>query len=403
MSLTVNTNIASLSTQKWLNISTTKQTGAIEQLSSGSKINKASDDAAGLAISTKLNVKAVSLYKAIDNGNQAVAMLQTAEGGLSTVSDILTRLKELATEAASDNNATDRGSLQLERAQLEVQIGNIAQGTKYGQTVLLSGTTELTAAVPGTGGSPAVDATAALAGSAAALGLSNETVTATSTLNGTYDVDVTDNGDGSFDIVISDGGTLSESQTVDPSSAGTATFTADFAGVTMDFSTSLAAGSTTLDIAAYQAAVPASDGTPAVLGSSFTFQVGDVSASCNKVTAQIGAVDLGSLGLEGLTAWADNDAGTAEDTYLDAVNDAIDIVNAQRAKIGSYQSQINYQVSNLTITLQNTEAAASTIKDADYAKSMSDFSKYQVMTQAGVAMLAQANQMPQQVLSLLKG
>jgi flagellin len=139
--MTVATNVASLNTQKWLNVSTTKQSSSLEELSSGSKINKASDDAAGLAISTKLNVKAVSLYKAIDNGNQAVAMLQTAEGGFSTVSDILTRLKELATEAASDNNATDRGSLQLERAKLEAQITNIAQGTKYGQTTLLSGTT----------------------------------------------------------------------------------------------------------------------------------------------------------------------------------------------------------------------------------------------------------------------
>ena len=140
MAFRIATNVSSINTQRWLGINQTGQSKALERLSSGYKINNASDDAAGIAIATKLNVKAVSLDKSIDNGNQGIAMLQTAEGGMDQISNMLTRLKEIATQSASDNT-TDRTALDQERSNLETEINNIAQSTKYGATALLSGGT----------------------------------------------------------------------------------------------------------------------------------------------------------------------------------------------------------------------------------------------------------------------
>ena len=138
MAFRVNTNVSSLNTQRWLGISGSAEAKSLERLSSGYKINKAADDAAGIAIATKLSVKSTSMTKSIDNGNQALAMLQTAEGGIDQISNILNRLKEIATQSASDNT-TDRTALNQERSNLEQEISKIAQNTKYGTTALLQG------------------------------------------------------------------------------------------------------------------------------------------------------------------------------------------------------------------------------------------------------------------------
>ena len=384
MALTLATNIASINTQKWLGVSGAGQSTNLERLSSGSKINKAADDAAGSAISTKLNVKAASINKAIDNGNQAIAMLQTAESGMTTISDILTRLKELATEAASDNNSTDRASLQAERVQLELQIDNIASGTKYGATTLLGGKSTMTNV--GSGLTP--DA------GIANIDVSNAKA-ATYTLSFTAATDTWTLDDGlgtSQDVVLAAPTGLDQAQV-------------NFSALGVSVTVNAAA---TADIAANNTF----DVTKGA--GSFSYQLGDTSNSYNLVTASIGKMDLDSLKLSvtitaTLVSWsAGSDAVNlaGAQAYLDKLNEAgagIDYVNTQRAGIGASQNQINYQISNLENTLQNTQAASSTIKDTDYAKSMSEFTKFQVMTQAGVAMLAQSNQLPQQILSLLKG
>lgn len=387
MALTLATNIASINTQKWLGVSGAGQSTALERLSSGSKINKAADDAAGSAISTKLNVKAASISKAIDNGNQAIAMLQTAESGMTTISDILTRLKELATEAASDNNATDRASLQAERVQLEEQIDNIALGTKYGATTLLSGKNTISA----------VGANLTVANGIADIDISGAKATAAGT---TYTLGFTL---ATNTWTLSDGSGTSQSivQAAPTGLDQTEINFTDF-GVKVDINVLADA-----DVAGTFVATRTG-------GGDFSFQLGDTSDGYNLVEASIGSMSLVDLKLDvsittTLVSWS---AGTdaenlaAAQAYLDELNkvgSGIDYVNTQRAGIGASQNQINYQISNLENTLQNTEAASSTIKDTDYAASMSEFTKYQVMTQAGVAMLAQSNQLPQQILSLLKG
>jgi flagellin len=270
MSLTIATNTASLNTQKWLNVSNAGQATASGRLSSGFKINKAADDAAGIAIALTLNVKAVSISKSIDNGNQAVAMLQTAESGVETLGNMLVRMKELATEAASDNvSDTDRGNLDTELQQLMTRFANVATATTYGSTALLTGAT-------------------------------------------------------------------------------------------------------------------------------FTFQLGSTATAENQV-----AVTLDDF--SGLAPTGDiTSLGNAQ-TFLGAVDTQLDLLNTARATIGAAQNEIGYQISNIQGAYENTRSAISTIKDTDYASEMSNFTKYQVMTQAGIAMLAQTNQLPQAILTLLKG
>lgn len=273
MALTIATNVSSINTQNWLSRSNSAQSGSLQRLSSGYKINSAADDAAGYAIANKLNIKSASLSKAIENGNQSVAMLQTASGALDTLSDILTRLKELATEAASDNNATDRSSLNTEAQELEAEMENIINGTKYGATSLFSSTSNL----------------------------------------------------------------------------------------------------------------------------SFTFQLGDTNSAWNQISVTLNSFSVSSVFSGDMTSLAN------AQLYLATVDTAITSINTMAAGIGAAQNKIEYHVQNMSVMLENTEASISTIKDADYAKEMSEFTAFQIQTQAGIAMLAQANQLPQQILSLIKG
>jgi len=135
MSFRIATNTASINTQKYLSANQATQDKALQRLSSGTKVASAADDAAGAAISFKLNVKAASLAKGIDNGNQAIGMLQTSESAMNTVSNILLRLKELATQAAS-SNTVDRDKLETESNKLETALNNINTSTKYGDTAV---------------------------------------------------------------------------------------------------------------------------------------------------------------------------------------------------------------------------------------------------------------------------
>jgi len=135
MSFRIATNSAAINTQKYLSANQATQDKALQRLSSGTKVASAKDDAAGAAISFKLNVKAASLSKGIDNGNQAIGMLQTAESAMNTVSNILLRLKELATQAAS-SNTVDADKLEAEANKLETALNNIDDATKYGDTAV---------------------------------------------------------------------------------------------------------------------------------------------------------------------------------------------------------------------------------------------------------------------------
>lgn len=372
MAFRIATNVASLNTQRWLSVANTGMSKALERLSSGYKINKAADDAAGIAIATKLNVKAASVSKAIDNGNQAIAMLQTAESGIDEIKNILTRLKVIATQAASDNTATDRGALDTERTQLEQEINKIAQNTKYGATGLLSGTNTISAY--GNSLTPAN-------------GISNIDVTNAGISATTLFTLTVDDGSGGVTLSITDGTTTQTVNVSKPSNLNTTTANFSELGIKVTINSSV------VDISG------ANGFTVTAGDSSFTYQVGNEDQDYDQVSIGIGNFQTsGSI----LNLSGDITTRAKAQAYLTTVDNAITNLNSARASIGAAQNQITYHIANLEAMYENTKAAESTIKDADFAAEMANFTKFQIVTQSGISMLAQANQLPQLILSLMR-
>jgi flagellin len=381
MAFRIATNVSSLNTQRWLGVAGAGQSKALERLSSGYKINSAKDDAAGIAVATKLQVKSVSMAKSIDNGNQGLAMLQTAESGIDQISNILTRLKELATQSASANTpVADRAALDTERSNLEAEINKIAQNTKYGSTQLLKGGTSLNATM-GASLTPSFGVSN--------IDLSGAAITSDTGYSMTIDVTGT-----SVAVSITKLGTVGSSATTTitaPSSFSTAT--ADFSafGIKVTVNASIADITTgTLAVGGFTATV----GT-----SSFSFQLGDQNQSYDQISSSI--VDFQTTAVT-LNLTGDISSATNARTYLTTIDSAVGNLTSERGKLGAAMNQINYHVANLESMNENTKAATSTIKDADFAAEMAEFTKYQIIQQSGIAMLSQANQLPQQVLSLLK-
>jgi flagellin len=379
MAFRVNTNVSALNTQRWLGISGTAQAKALERLSSGYKINKASDDAAGIAIATKLDVKSVAMTKSIDNGNQALAMLQTAEGGMDQISNILTRLKEIATQSASDNTTT-RGALEQERSNLETEINKIAANTRYGTTQLLQGSKTLAAtqgaSITAGNGIVNIDVSAAVTTGA---GTTNFTLTATNPVAG-----------GAYTVALTNGTTTQTITVTGLTGLNQATANFGSLGISITFN---AAGNT---IAAAGGGFSISAGT-----SAFDYQVGDTNLGENQIQASMKNFDAGNAAVLALTG--DINSKTAAQAYMTTVDTAITNLTTERGKLGASMNMISYHVANLESMNENIKASISTVKDADFAAEMANFTKNQILQQSGVAMLAQANSIPQQVLSLLKG
>jgi flagellin len=368
MSLTLNTNVSSLNTQNWLTTNSATLSKATQQLSSGSQLNSAADDPAGYAISFSLGTKAAVLQTAINNANQGTAMLQVAQGAMQQIGNILTQLKQIATESASANDTSNTGSLDSERQALETQIDNISASTTYsGSNVFGAGNTYTTTATPATGLSAAnvsgwsgvAATTYDLTYAAGALTLENMTTTATQTVNFTV-----------------------------PTGLNTASL--NFS----NFGINLTVNSACASLAGKNIIVsPPAGGT-----NNLTFQVGDEASASNQVSLSLGSVDHTTLGLSG-------DIANAADAqaYMGAVDGAITALNGKESAVGNAQNQLSYQTANLQTIQTNTQAAESTIKDTNYASAMSTFTSSQIATQADVAMLSQANSLPQQILALIKG
>ena len=275
--LAINTNIGSLNVQRSLTFRGRLLNESIERLSSGLKINSASDDAAGIAVSENLTAQTRGFKQALENANDAVSILSTAEGSYNTISDILIRMRELAVQSANDSLGTvERGYLNTEFTQLIQEITRVSDVAEYNGIKLLDGT----------------------------------------------------------------GG----------------------------------------------------DGT-----GNFVFQVGTRNTANDRIGIALADVDAGSLGV------AANSVDTLVNAQLaiDSVDAALTSLATDRATIGSTVNQLTAAVDNLAITIENLSAANSQIKDADLAAESADFTRNQVLMQAGTSMLAQANSIPQLALQLL--
>lgn len=411
----INHNITALNAYRQLSVNNIGVNKSLEKLSSGMRINRAGDDAAGLAISEKMRGQIRGLNQAVRNAQDAISMIQTAEGALNEVHSILQRMRELAIQAGNDTNTdSDRAEIQKEINQLTSEINRIANTTEFNTQKLLNATSG-TVTGPGSGGGGGTDATS----------FNNEILANTRiTLNGSYD---SSQGDIILTIrVVSDG---EDGVKYEYSTDGTSfqEITWD-AGETTIFGITLTKPETDPEAgkadsvnltAESQSQAPA----PSASSSSFIMQIG---ANENQtMTLELSDMRAAALGIstddtQGATGFTNDmvvtdgtnndpaeyalDVSNAENaaTAVTKIQQAIETVSAERAKLGAYQNRLEHTINNLEVAAENLTAAESRIRDVDMAKEMMEFTKQTILQQAATAMLAQANQLPQAVLQLLR-
>jgi len=376
MGFRIQNNIAAMNAQRNLNISDTAMSKSLERLSSGYRINSAKDDAAGLSISQGFRASIASYNVASRNVTEGNALLQVAEGAMDQVGNMLTRLKELATQAASANAGSNLDKINAEGNQLILEIDRIANSTEYAGSKLLDGSFGVSDTKTGTW-------TLASAGLQSVSGMQSSV---------TYTVAAVTQADGSYNITAS--ATLASgqvSQTLYGVSGASAGSTAEVSfaalGLKITINENFTATSSGGTIIASAAA--ASD-----------FQVGTKNTVDDRIGVTLSSIKANSLDA-GLVADQMTTAAKAQ-AFLTTVDAAISKLNEYRGNIGAAQNRFAYAGANLATTIENFSAADSVIRDVDMAAEMTRFTKNQILLQAGTAMLSQANQAPQMVLSLFK-
>jgi flagellin len=375
----INTNIAAMNAQRQLGITENAVSDSMAKLSSGFRINRAADDAAGLGIANKLRADIRSMTQASRNAEQANSLLQIAEGSTSGIQTMLERIKELATQANSDTvDDSGRQRIDAEFQQLIGEIGRTVATTKFQGKTLLDG-----------GFGNTVDAASTALGAG----------------KGAYAVQLSGAAAGSYTLTAatSDPGKLtmtlgSVSQTIDVASDGKQQVTFDKFGITLQLDSNFktATGSTAGTLDGTSVTVTAgSGGGSFMIGSSGSYASNDV-LTLSAINLTTGSSGLNLDGLDLLSA-------TNAQTVLGRVDTAIGTVNSALGTIGAFQNRIENAQANLNTAIQNYSASESVIRDLDMASEMTTFSKNQILAQAGTAMLAQANQSSQGILQLLRG
>ncbi|RJQ51092.1 MAG: flagellin [Desulfobacteraceae bacterium] len=375
MALRIQTNIPALNTQRQLSMSSANMNKSLERLSSGYRINRAADDAAGLAIAGKLRTNIRSFVKAAENTAQATSMLQVAEGAMDQVENIVNRLKELATQAASTNTDTNgRSRLNDEFTALVAEIDRIAESTKYGSTNLINGNygAEVT-----TGNLGALMSDGAGIASASSVDVSGHIGASGAAYT------ITDGADSGITL---SNGLVSQTVTI---ATGAQTINFDSLGVKITVDNS------------YNDHDVLTGGVFTVTNATEKVQVGTTSNSNDMITLSMGNLSTDQTWdcANALTNWGVDTVAKAQ-SALNSIDTAITYVTEKRGDLGAMQNRLGYAAANLATTIENVSAAESTIRDVDMAQEMSSFTKNQILMQAGTAMLSQANMAPQQVLSL---
>ncbi|MDF1605955.1 flagellin [Nocardioides sp. YIM 152315] len=374
MSLRINQNIDALNSYRNLSVTQGQMSKSLEKLSSGYRINRAADDAAGLAISEGLRSQVGGIKVAVRNAQDGVSVVQTAEGALTETHSILQRMRDLAVQSANDSNDVDsRKAIDAETTALKDELNRIADKTTFNNIKLLDGsftdklfqvgyaandTIEIDIQSAGASAAKSTWANGAAAATAAAATFTQNGVTVTTAaLTASTDAnDIADqlNNDTNFK----------------------AAFTArvgDDGGLVVESKTGLAGAITAgggLNAAGTNDAAGASGGG-------------------------FGAIALGVNGVDLKTQ-------TGANAAITSIDSAIKAVSTSRANLGALQNRFEHTINNLNVTQENLSASESRIRDTDMASEMMNFTRSQILSQAGTAMLAQANQAPQGVLSLLR-
>ena len=461
--MVVQHNMQAANANRMLNVTTSAQSKSTEKLSSGYRINRAADDAAGLTISEKMRKQIKGLDRASTNAEDGVSAVQTAEGALTEVHSMLQRMNELATQSANGTNSnTDRKAIQDEIDQLTTEIDRVSETTKFNETYLLKGdgaekahnVNAHDAGIDGvtlTDKGDTVDVTLKElnAGDKISIAGKNYTIGSTAdeaknllgttydgtvkaTINGTEytlvadkDEDTTTNklGKTKIEALVVGGATVEvggKKATVITDKAPNADGIDDndstviTAGKAYQLQTAeiVKASSIGADTAAEVNGTNKNDnyanatktftlkkGTVSYKDSlSFNLHVGADADMTNKITVNIDSMNSAGLGVKGIKADTEQDATYA----IDAIADAISTVSSQRSALGAVQNRLEHTINNLDNVVENTTSAESRIRDTDMAEEMVNYSKNNILAQAGQSMLAQANQSNQGVLSLLQ-
>ena len=385
---------------------------SMEKLSSGLAITTAADDAAGLAISEKMKGQIRGLSTASNNAQDAVSLVQTADGALTETTSILQRMRELANQSSNDTNtAADRTAIQTETDQLVAQLDNIATSTQFNTKNLLDGSMGRavntavanisTSSVVKAGGAAATItalATALQDANGNSLGiLSGDTITVSYSKAGslvTNTITVTAVTTISSSITMADG-TLTATAGQMVATATTAGFSTSINGLTVTVKDSTG----TIRTAATNALSSFAETTAAAdirQDGTATIQIG--ANTGQNIGINVDNMSGAALGVEGLKVGTQAQANVA----IRVIDAATAKVSTARAQLGAYQNRLQSTINNLGTTAENLTSAQSQVTDVDMASEMAEFSKNNVLSQAAQAMLAQANQQPQQVLQLLK-
>ena len=386
--MVVQHNLQAMNSNRMLGVTTSSQAKVTEKLSSGYKINRAADDAAGLSISEKMRKQIRGLDQASNNAQDGVSAVQTAEGALAEVHDMLQRMNELAVQAANGTNSTsDRTAIQNEIDQLTTEIDRVAETTKFNETYLLKGgdetkTVTMKAHDAGLKGSLTVSADGKTATfKPAALETSDKVM-----IGGKEYKIVTTGADQNNGLITKDiAQNLMKEELIKANSIGLdAPLAADKVSGTIDGGFAIEMGTQTVANAL-----------------SFNLHVGADADMTNKINVNIDTMNSAFLGVKGLDVVGTDGIGTQATYAIDAIADAIQKVSDQRSALGAVQNRLEHTIKNLDNVVENTTAAESQIRDTDMASTMVEYTKNNILQQAGQSMLAQANQSTQGVLSLL--
>ena len=417
--MVVQHNMQAANANRMLNVTTSAQSKSTEKLSSGYKINRAADDAAGLTISEKMRKQIKGLDRASTNAQDGVSAVQTAEGALTEVHSMLQRMNELATQSANGTNSTtDRKAIQDEIDQLTTEIDRVSETTKFNETYLLKGNSQTASQATfmksgyafkdgvkffRAGATQDGDA---LTGDVLAKALSSGeklySTKAAAAGKVQPDTDIVTKGK-EYDYVTklydADGKEVSAENVLAGKKAnGTADADKYYTSDKGEKGVATVGSETNVEIAAADAKANYLKQYNVNGALSFNLHVGADSAADNKIAVKIDSMSAAGIGVKDLKVNTEDDATAA----IDRISEAISKVSSQRSSLGAVQNRLEHTINNLDNVVENTTSAESRIRDTDMAKEMVNYSKNNILAQAGQSMLAQANQSNQGVLSLLQ-
>lgn len=410
----INHNMNALNAHRNMGVNNTNAGKSMEKLSSGLRINRAGDDAAGLAISEKMRGQIRGLEQSSRNASDGISLIQTAEGALNETTNILQRMRELAVQSANDTNTSDdREQLQKEMTQLGEEIDRIANNTEFNTKKLLNGnmgkaTTAAEGTIKNTGNlknnvDQDVKFTELKDVNDNSLGIAvNDKITATWSVNGTqHSISLTVGANDKLESLINKmkgEGTIKGVQI----NGGAITITANGNGsanqinglsIEVKSSTGERKEAASNALSSFKVDTKAADERT---NGSANLQIG--ANASQQLNLSIEDMRATALGVKNLQVGTQSQANTA----INVIDEATKRVSSERANLGAAQNRLEYTISNLDNTAENLTSAESTLRDVDMAKEMMEYSKNNILSQAAQSMISQANQQPQNVLQLLR-